>query len=58
MNRFETMALSHNDIAFAFIFFLTVVISVTPLSNKSAAKALLKYPLSLIDYPGIPPSNV
>jgi len=46
IKRFESIALSHSDIAFAFIFLRIVVISFTPLASKSASKALLKYPLS------------
>jgi hypothetical protein len=42
MNPFDNIARSHNDIAFAFMFLRTVVISVTPLSNKLALSELLK----------------
>lgn len=34
MKRLDSIALSHNDIAFAFIFLRTFVTSVTPFSSK------------------------
>ena len=45
--RLDSIALSHKDMALAFIFLRTVVVGFTPFSHSEVSNALLKSPLSL-----------